>query len=240
MAAENHVTELLPAYAIGCLDQDEVALVAQHLATCAVCRAEWRAHQAVAAQLALAAPDAAPSPDLKRRLMARVQPSRPAVPPAEESWRQRLAQRLQPAWPVLGLAALLVIAVLTVSNILLWQQLNAPQPTPQALRTIHLVGTDAAPDALATIVVSADGRNGVLAVDGLPSLDAQHQYQLWLINSAGQRTSGAIFSVDEEGYGTATIEAPQPLLTYPAFGVTVEPFGGSPGPTGAKVLGGEV
>jgi anti-sigma-K factor RskA len=33
------------------------------------------------------------------------------------------------------------------------------------------------------------------------------------------------------------VVAPQPLDTYSALGITIEPAGGSPAPTGPKVLG---
>jgi anti-sigma-K factor RskA len=58
----------------------------------------------------------------------------------------------------------------------------------------------------------------------------------WLIEN-GQRTSGGVFSVSQEGYGSLRVSSPQPLSNYSAFGITVEPVGGSPGPTGNKVLG---
>ncbi|RJQ80137.1 MAG: anti-sigma factor [Desulfobacteraceae bacterium] len=32
--------------------------------------------------------------------------------------------------------------------------------------------------------------------------------------------------------------SPRPLNSYRTFGITIEPRGGSPGPTGSKVLGG--
>ncbi|MCZ7546975.1 MAG: anti-sigma factor [Anaerolineae bacterium] len=241
MAVERHVTDLLPAYALGCLDAEEAALVASHLETCAHCRADLAGYEAVTGNLALAAPDAAPPAALKRRLMARVAPAAASRRASERAApAQRLAGWLRPAWPVLGLAALLLIVALGVSNLLLWQRLNEAPPPVGTLRTIGLVGTDAAPVALGTLVVSMDERHGVLAVDGLPPLDATQQYQLWLIDQEGQRTSGAVFSVDEAGYGAAIVEAPQPIFDYSTFGVTIEPAGGSPGPTGTKVLGGEL
>jgi anti-sigma-K factor RskA len=75
-----------------------------------------------------------------------------------------------------------------------------------------------------------------LVVDHLPPLDPAHQYQLWLIQD-GQRTSGAVFSVNPEGYGSVWVSSPQPLANYSAFGVSIEPAGGSLAPTGARVLG---
>ena len=85
-------------------------------------------------------------------------------------------------------------------------------------------------------MVSTDGEHGTLVVDGLPALDEERQYQLWLIED-GQRTSGGVFSVNPEGYGSLWVLSPEPLSGYSAFGITIEPAGGSPGPTGAKVLG---
>jgi anti-sigma-K factor RskA len=69
-------------------------------------------------------------------------------------------------------------------------------------------------------------------------LGSDQQYQLWLVLD-DERTSGGVFSVDYYGYGAMVIHAPRPLNEYTSFGVTVEPAGGSPAPTGEKVLGGE-
>ena len=114
-----------------------------------------------------------------------------------------------------------------------------PATGPKAtMQTVSLLGTEAAPEAQALLVIGSDGDEGGLVVEDLPVLDHYHQYQLWLIDRDGQRTSGAVFSVDADGYGTATVGSPLLLTSYVAFGVTIEPAGGSPGPTGQKVLGG--
>ena len=65
MRREAHVSDLLPAYALGCLDNEEAIQVDEHLATCSTCRAELTAYQDVADQLALAAPDVLPPAGLK-------------------------------------------------------------------------------------------------------------------------------------------------------------------------------
>jgi anti-sigma-K factor RskA len=56
----------------------------------------------------------------------------------------------------------------------------------------------------------------------------------------GERTSGGVFSVKQGGYAAKVIYAPLPLADYSSFGVTIEPAGGSPSPTGDKVLGGNL
>jgi anti-sigma-K factor RskA len=78
---------------------------------------------------------------------------------------------------------------------------------------------------------------GVLAVTGLHGLDPAHQYQLWLIKD-GQRRSGGVFSPDAEGYGSMLLTVPGDFKDFHAFGVTIEPRGGSEFPTGARVLSG--
>ena len=241
MAMNTHVIELLPAYTIDCLDEEDMLLVTEHLAVCAACRAELISYQGVADRLAMAVPCSEPPADLRRRLMARAQPARPQVISQPRlAWWQQLGHSLRalqhPAW---GVASLALILALTVSNVLLWQQVNRPgiASNGQGMRSLALAGTASAPTASGIVVISTGGEYGTLVVDSLPPLDKTQQYQLWLIQG-GQRTSGAVFSVSQDGYGSAPILAPEPLTHYSSFGITVEPSGGSPHPTGAKVLGG--
>jgi anti-sigma-K factor RskA len=241
MANDVHMIELLPAYALGCLEEEEAVQVAEHLATCPECRVELLSYQAVVDRLVLAVPHVAPPAELKQKVMGGLQTSRiePAIGP-RRFWWQRLAGLFQsaPAW---GIASLALVVLLVLSNLWWWQRAGGDRPitTPGGMQVVAMVGTDSAPDAVGTLVVSQDGEYGTLVVDGLPSLDQSHQYQLWLIRD-GQRTSGGVFSVNPEGYGALWLSSSEPLSSYSAFGVTIEPAGGSPGPTGDKVLGGSV
>ena len=235
---ENHVLDSLPAYAIGSLDADELDRVEEHLSSCWICRNELGAFQMVADGLSFAAPVAVPSADLKDRLMQRVRSARPRVegriaPPvvARPFW-----ERLLPAW---GLASLLLIVGLAASSFILWQRVNNLQvaTAPGGMRAVSLSATDAAPSATGFVLMSADGEDGAVIVDGLPPLGESQQYQVWLIRD-GQRTSGAVFSTDEKHYGGMRIRAPRSLLEYSAVGITIEPAGGSTQPTGKQVLAG--
>jgi anti-sigma-K factor RskA len=239
MSAEEHVFDLLPSYALDCLNEDETILVSEHLAVCADCRAELPAYQFTVDQLALAQPETAPPPELKTRLMERIQPA-PSTDQARLSWRDAFAVFLRRAAPAWGAAGLLLLLVLGVSNIWLWQRINQQEESQSdIMRTVALSGTAVVPDASGLIVISLDGEHGTLVVDGLPPLDRSHQYQLWLIDD-GQRQSGGVFSVDQEGYGALWVSSPEPLSDYSAVGITIEPAGGSPGPTGDKVMGGSL
>lgn len=241
LSHEIHVLDLLPAYALGSLDADELRRVEEHLLSCWVCRDESNAFQAVADELSFAAPAAGPSSDLKDRLMQRVQSARPVptrerVPeavPARPFW-----ERLLPAW---GLASLFLILALAATSLLLWQRMNQLEffTAPGGMRAVPLSATDNAPGATGFVLISTDGDDGALVVDGLPPLGESQEYQLWLIRD-GERTSGAVFSTDEKAYGGTRIRAPRRLTDYTAVGITVEPAGGSPQPTGKQVLAGQL
>jgi anti-sigma-K factor RskA len=236
---EGHVYDLLPGYALGCLDAPEEGQVAEHLASCEHCRAELKRYEWVAAELPMALEISAPPPDLKARILTRACQSAQPDPQPLSAW-QRFRGALQRSAPAWGLAGLAVVILLAVSNLLLWQRLGRVESAAQAsLRTVALASTDFTPGATGELVISRDGEYGVLVVDGLPSLDEARQYQLWLIQD-GQRTSGGVFSVNPEGYGVLYITSPNPLASYQAVGITIEPAGGSPGPTGEKVLGGDL
>lgn len=241
MSADLHVFELLPAYALGSLDEEERRLVFNHLSGCSTCAAELNAYQALTAQLVLAAPEARPSPDLKRRLLARL----PAPPPPRASqtwfsWRRYLpnfAQRPDRVWRV---ASSLLILILVASNLFLWQRVTRLETLRSGgMRAIPLSNTGLVPGAAGFVIIGADGQNGAFVVDALPTLEPDRQYQLWLIQNE-QRTSGAVFSVDEFGYGGGRIRAPQNLFEYSGCDISIEPTGGSPALTGEKVLAGDL
>ena len=103
---------------------------------------------------------------------------------------------------------------------------------------ISLSSTASMPQAKGLIIVSGDGRYGTLVASDMEPLDETQQYQLWLIKD-GKRTSGGVFSVSKSGYTALQVYSKEPLGSFDAFGITVEPYGGSPGPTGEKVLGSE-
>jgi anti-sigma-K factor RskA len=107
------------------------------------------------------------------------------------------------------------------------------------MRVIALANTKDSPQAVGTLVTDQKGIYGTLVVDNLARLDSSHQYQVWL-TQAGKRISGGVFSVNPDGYASLEILAPLPLIQYDEIGITIEPNGGSPGPTGAKVLGGAI
>lgn len=242
MLENEHPLDLIPAYALDSLDQAETLLVAQHLSDCESCRQELKLYQQLADRLPFALVQAEPPPSLKRNLLSKLsaRPSPDEQPAAEArplSWLQRLTRSLGGAAPAWGLASLAVMALLVASNLFMWRQVSQLRRVEMPI--FALQGTGLAPGAAGTIVVSRDGVHGALVVDGLKPLDPGQQYQLWLIRG-GARASGGVFSVDEFGYATLYVDAPRPLSSYDSSGITIEPYGGSPAPTGEKVMGGDL
>jgi anti-sigma-K factor RskA len=82
-------------------------------------------------------------------------------------------------------------------------------------------------------VYLSPSRGLLMAAEGLPPLPTGRVYQLWTI-VAGQPVSAGLFAPDAEGRGDVMGAAPGGPAQ--AFAVTLEPEGGVPAPTGAKVL----
>jgi anti-sigma-K factor RskA len=238
MVSHEQIIELLPAYALDCLDEEELLLVAEHLNACADCQREVLSYQMAADQIPLALPQSDPPSAVKGRLMDEIAARKQATKiQASSSWLRRPFAGQRSRAPTWAIASLVVVVVLFASNLLLANQVSRLQKQNQSsLPVITLQATDNAPGATGSIVISMDGAHGTMVVDGLPTLNPDQEYQLWLIK-AGQRTSGGVFSAGEDGYGFMYVRSPSPLADYDGFGITIEPAGGSPAPTGAKVLG---
>ena len=102
-----------------------------------------------------------------------------------------------------------------------------------------LKATEPTARARGMIAVSDTGQAAVLLALDLPPLPLDKVYQVWLIKG-GRRYDGGVFTVDSNGYGQSIIQLFAPLGYFDAIGITVEPSGGSPGPTGDNILKGDL
>lgn len=246
MSDPHPIRDLLPGYSLGILDEEERNGVREHLAVCAACRAELASFREVAGRLAAAAPPRDLPAGLEARIMRAVRDKSAGDDgtgpwgPARQPARQPARRRGWP-WPALTGIAAAVALVLGAGNLLQWSGVLAPtaRGAPPRLSTAVLSGTSNAPEAYGTIVLDPKDNKGVLAVNGLPALDPGRQYQLWLIRD-GQRRSAGVFSPDAEGYGALLLTVPVDFRDFQSFGVSIEPRGGSPSPTGPRVLTGRL
>ncbi|HEX8801847.1 MAG TPA: zf-HC2 domain-containing protein, partial [Terriglobales bacterium] len=96
--------ELIEAYALGALDVDERTVLDAHLASgCRHCTKAVAEARLLVSHLAYLAPEQAPSPLLKERLMRTVR--------AEAAASRRLVFRSRTTWTWIGVAALIILAL---------------------------------------------------------------------------------------------------------------------------------
>lgn len=132
---------------------------------------------------------------------------------------------------------------------MLEQETILAEQQQQILRQDELLGTLMAdsgerytmqpvePDSAAIAQVAwLEGSNvAVLRAQNFPILEEGKQYQLWLI-SGDERTSGGLFSVDDYGCANILFHPDRSLDAFDGMGITPEPAGGSPGPTGPPIV----
>ncbi len=235
---QDHVKDWLPAFVLEILEQDETSRVAEHLSVCPICREELQHLQHVADELPLALAQSSPPAQVKDRLMVSIHKrSGVSTAPARQSSWQKIVALFGSRLPAMGLALIMVLAL---GNLLLWRQVNLTRlQSPAPMRVVALANTEASPQAVGTLVLDPQGKYGTLVVDNLAALSPSQQYQVWLTKGSA-RTSGGVFSVNPDGYASLEVLAPMPLGQYDSIGISIEPAGGSPAPTGSRVLGGDL
>ena len=186
------IEELIGAYALDAVDDDEREAVEQHLAVCPRCRAELTAHREVAALLAY---DGAPAPtDVWDRIVISLEEPPPAMrlrldSPAEvvSLDDRRARNRRQMFAAVVGVAAAIILVlglvVIRQGDNSPGQQLAIERLVDEALATPGATTATLRPPEgvngpVATAVVTPDGR-GYLRAGELPELPANRTYQLW-------------------------------------------------------------
>ena len=237
MMKHDQIHEMLPAYALGCLDDDEAALVSEHIAACATCHGQFLEYRSTVDAMAYGALGVSPSDSLKQKLLQRIQTteekpsvSRPAIKhrKLKSPW-----QSLAPAWT---LASIALIVSLTVINLLQWHHAqNLQKEIAVELQILKMKGTHRAPKGDGTFIISQNRKKGVLVASDLPIPKANQQYQLWM-NKYGRQVSGGVFPVTPTGYAVVEIQSEESLLNFQSFEITLEPKGGSPTPSDYIVM----
>ncbi|MEQ8717676.1 MAG: anti-sigma factor [Acidimicrobiales bacterium] len=220
---------LAGAYALDALDPDERRRYEAHYTDCELCVDEVAGFRATAAALAGAVADA-PPPDLKARVMAEVARTRQDAPVVVPLARVRRGRTL------LAVAASVIAVVVVVGAVLFG--LDAGGERDDA---VELASVLTAPDAVTTVLDGAVG-DGTVRVVWSPERDAAvvvgaglaapgsgETYELWSLRGDEARPAG-LFVPDEGGSVTALLEVA--FDDSEAWGITIEPAGGSPSPTG--------
>lgn len=234
--------DLLEAYAFGTLGEDETNSVEAHLQTgCAECNARLREVAELAARLAVDVAQAAPSEQVKQKLLKRIGESR--FKTASEPYKIR--KRFN--W-FLAMAAVLLIALATstlglfLSNRRLSRRLVDAQDVTALLNSpgmqfVDLEGVDPNPQAFGKVVMDPKKGAAVVYMYRLPQTPEGMEYQLWVMRE-GKPTSAGIFTVSDSGNAVLALdELPDPS-GIASFLVTIEPKGGQIAPTGMMYLTG--
>jgi anti-sigma factor RsiW len=229
-----HPTDLLAAYALDAVTEDERVAIQSHLAGCASCRREVARHRAVTEVLAMSTvSDTPPSPDLRSRILQ--ESARTPQVPASARRRQTNARLSFPTRFVGWLAAAVLFVTslgLGAWNLSLREQIQtlAVRPVP----SVALAATADAPGASGALAVESGGGN-VITVSNLPRLAAGQVYEAWVIGATGPQAAGT-FLIAPDGRGAVALTrsaAPGEVVA-----ITAEPAPGTSAPTGKILLKG--
>ncbi len=229
MMSRDELLELIPAYVLGALDEDERIQVEVLLASDTEAQVVEAEYRQIAEVLPFMATSYQASSDLKDRLLQRINENdSPAnilpLPPQQQSSVRRYILPL-----VAGITVAIIGLLFAVSSI-------ATPTTPEAVflalanqvdsKEVVVEPSEDAPTT-GRLLVSGDGQQAVLRVQDLPSLNANQIFQLWLIDADGSK-SGGIYQAGNNAELYLVIPNEKAIDTYVAFGISVEPEGGSP------------
>ncbi len=227
----------LAAYALRTLDAASAASLEEHLRSCPECRELLAGYEEVVAGYPLAIETQAPPDGSLDRLLERARHDAAELPaiaaPPNPGWRMRYL------WTGFAAMAALLLVMLGWN---VWLQFNASNRSLVDSERIAIVlpldGSASAESATGQLVMDAEWDDCALVASGLPPLGAESDYQLWFVRADGSRESGAVFHPNARGQVTVDVDVPDNWRDFERVGVTEEPAGGSPGPTGPSVLGG--
>jgi anti-sigma-K factor RskA len=260
--------ELLPAYALGALEQNENVLVERALEMHPVLRAELDEFRAVTDAIATGA-EVTPPPQLRERFLTQISASdnRAAEAPARAEERivsiesRKRTSYVVPTVLTLALAASLVFLVQSRNEIARLQQqagatatIIASRDSVLKLREETLNTLLGSADALVVVNMEAPQQTGpaiqffwnvstgkaVLNAYRLPQAPAGRAYQLWFIKD-GKPMPSRVFNSDNSGRQVvASIDMPATMNGMTAVAITEEPEGGSAQPTTTPFLVGSI
>jgi anti-sigma-K factor RskA len=250
--AHSDYQELLALHAVDALAAAEAHEVSAHLESCAECRRELAELREAAALLAHAAEPAAPSDDVRRRILRSIQ----STALSREANVVPLMATSSTVWPnLLRLAAAIAFVALLLGTVTLWRrdaasrrqiaelahQLNQQSEvlalvnSPDA-RKFALSGTTTAQNARATFVYDEKSRRGILMIEGLPAAPADKAYEVWFIPKGRAPIPGRTFTVNVDGRALISDSLPTEAGAAAVVAITLEPKSGSASPTGPIYL----
>lgn len=220
--------ELAPFYALGALSDEELTAFESHLSSCADCRSEIDAADVAIGALARSVAEPAPA-SIKANVMAEI--DRAIESDGATDNVIPLFRRIAPALVAVAAALALVFGIglvndgtqTRIDSIVAADDATTVQFTPTIADTAEIV-----------YVPSGEA---VFSATGLSQVHETETYQLWLIGSEGPTPAG-IFRPNEDG--SALVLLDHTVSPGLVLGLTIEPAGGSPAPTGEVLMAGDI
>jgi anti-sigma-K factor RskA len=221
--SHEELKSLVAPYVLGAVPPDEETIVRSHLLTCDECRSEAESYAVVTSRLSLAAEPTTLPKGFADRVVRQIHVEHP---------KHAAPRRPARVLATLGLAALLLVtATLAFFLVTSRQDLDEERSLVSSLlrsdEGLRLAGDD----AVAALLPAKGG--SVFVVEGLDEAPENKTYQLWLLEEGRDPVSAGTFEVHE---GRAVVKTNKSLEGFSGAAVTVEPEGGSPGPTTEPVL----
>jgi len=229
---DTDIHDLVAAYALDAVDDDERMAFERHLETCDRCRGELASLRDTSASLAYAAPAAAPPPELRERILDTARAERPNVVP--------LKPRRTHATAILGTATAIAAGIaiaLGIWNVSLHNSLDDKDAALAATNKALVVVGDAKAlrqdltGASGQLVVASSGK-AALVICNLPKAPSGKTYQAWVLTGDTPTPAGEF----DPGSDCVAVPLDASVPEGTGVAVTVEPDGGSKQPTTGPVF----
>lgn len=238
-AIPDAMVEAIAAHALESLPPEEDAKVVAYLAAHPEARALLEEYRAVVGLLPYAAAPSELPPYVRDGVLRSIRGARAG----RHRWLPPVRYRFASAFAACALLLLLVWNIgLQVRTSPAPASTNASTSSisdilsEPGLMTFAMAPQSDAPNGSGRVYLSPDLSKAAIAVWRLPPLPPDRTYQLWFRLDDQTRVSITTFSVDEKGSAVVRLDVPRMSHPYVQCGITLEPRGGSPQPTGPRVL----
>lgn len=233
--------ELLGAYALEALSEDERRAADAHLAICPRCTDTVQQLQMIVDRFPLSVPAIEPPPRLKAQIIAHIQADK-ASQASLSRQNKTHAERRSRRWSFSLLAAtvglLMLLGGMLAWNLSLRQQVTQLSAQASAPVTYIIHGSGETATATGQMIYYPQQHLTVIILHGLPQLTGTHIYQGWLLQGQQPRSLG-LFNTQA---GVATLDFPGDVNGYTSVAVSMEngPTASSGTPKGPIVATGSL
>lgn len=251
--------EMLLDYFNDCLTETERKAFQAHLSECAECSEELNELQELTADLPYAAEPVEPNEGMKDRILSSVfeQPIESETPiqhsnsndadtkvtPIQQPQESETNRKRKLKWIQPLLAASLLFSL--TANVYFYMNDNDRQVVSpsedgvnEIVKNVELAATEGnEARAQAAMIQKEDGMSLVLQADNLQTLSGSEAYQVWLIDTNGEKFRAGTFLPNTNGQGGVVYPVDiEGEHQWDTIAVTLEPTPDSPQPKGQIIL----